>query len=89
MDGMVKMKYAKTFYAVCITTFLVTFAALAIIVLAICKVLALSTGLLLIVAFSFLVLLFLSFCCGCILQTLYDDWKWRSIGKHEKWRREV
>ena len=80
------MKYAKTLYTACIATFVLTLIVLAVIILDVCKVFTMPSGLLLVISFCFMFLLFLSFCSGCVLQTLYDDWKWRHP-KNGKWQK--
>lgn len=81
------MKYQKTFYFVCGLVYLVALSMLAVIVLSAFNVLHISSGVLLLICFMFVAMAFVAFCCGCIMQMFYEDWKWRQIRQDEKWHK--
>lgn len=81
------MKYKKTFYAVCGLVFLITLWFATILALDVFGVIALSVFKLTLVVIGLLVLLMMSFCCCCILQSFYEDWKWRHVKRNDKWQR--
>ncbi|MBP5423920.1 MAG: hypothetical protein J6Y78_15920 [Paludibacteraceae bacterium] len=45
------------------------------------------SGSLMLIAIATSGMLLLSAVCVCVLVSIYDDWKWRNIKKHEKWKR--
>jgi len=81
------MKYQKTFYVLCGCIFISTAAIFIWILLNIFKVISSTSGLMLTACIAFISMLFLSFCCACILKSFYDDMKARRVNKNAKWRR--
>ena len=84
--GKYNMKHDKLFFCVCGLVFIVTAGLVALIVLDVCNITHLTTTVLLFVCGAVLVMGFVCFCCGCIIQTIYDDWKWRRTNKHGRWK---
>ena len=81
------MKYKKTFYCICTATILATLAMLAALILCIVKVITFTSGQIFVLVFVFAGMAVASFACTSILMILYDDWKWRNVDKHGKWKR--
>lgn len=81
------MKYKKTFYVLCGCIFAFTVAIFIWILLNILKVISSTSALMLTACIALLGMLFLSFCCGCILKSFYDDFKARRVNRNAKWHK--
>ena len=81
------MKYQKLFYGVCALVFGITVGFVTLVILSIANVIEISSWTLFVFCIFLLIMLFLSFCCGFILLSIYDDWKWRHVDKNGKWKK--
>jgi hypothetical protein len=81
------MKHEKPFYALCFVVYSITLGLFMVLLLAALNVLHLSTGLVIAVIPAVLIMAFLSFACGCILQTLCDDKRSRTVNRNARWKR--
>jgi len=81
------MKYKKMFYAICFVCFAITCGLITAIVCDLTGVYPISVGLLFFVCFMLLSMIAVDLCCIFVLQTFYEDWKWRHLKKNEKWKR--
>ena len=77
------VKHERMFYIIAAIVFLITTGLLVLIGFVAFGSLKLSTGHILLLVLAFLFMMFMSFCCGCILDTYIDDW--RRIRHERKW----
>ena len=80
------MKYEKIFCVISVIVFLITIALLTLIVLNGVGALNMRTGILLLLIMAFISMVFLSFCCGCILGSFHESWKVRRANTGARWR---
>ena len=80
------MKYEKIFCVISAIVFLITIALFTLIILNAVGTLNMKTGMLLMLIMAFISMVFLSFCCACILGSFHESWKIRRANTGARWR---
>ena len=81
------MKYKNEIITFCVIVLAITAVLLTVFILDMTGKICLPTGYLLVTGVTLIGMLLISSVAIIILITIYNDWRWRSLKKNEKWKR--
>ena len=71
----------------CITVLMITVMLFIVFGLDIFGVIYIPAGSLIVLGIALAAMLLISFTAVCILMAFFEDWKWRHLKRHERWKR--